>query len=156
MKQKIIDLKNKLLAIKFLRFFLSGGLSFLIDTGILISIKTIVFHGTDYRLFDTISIAKLISGTVGIIIMFGLNRLWVFTESKSSNLKKQTAKYLLVTALNLIFASILFSIFSSVLSQIFIRDYLIHLSLFVVIANLFTEATKMIVSFFAYKYFVFR
>lgn len=156
MNQKITQLKDKLLAIRFLRFFLSGGLSFLIDTAILITIKAVVFHGVDYRLFDSVSIAKLISGTVGIIIMFGLNRLWVFTEAKDKSLKKQGAKYLIVTIVNLVIASILFTFFSSIVTQLLGSNLSSHITLSVTLANFLTEGTKMIISFFAYKYLVFR
>lgn len=156
MKQSIINLKNRLFAITFLRFFLSGVLSFLIDTGILISLKAFAFNGVDVKILGTISLAKLISGTVGIILMFALNRVWVFTKSKEGSLKKQTAKYLIFTFLNLIFASILFSFYSTLVLQFFGNDIASHLTISVTLANLFTEGTKMVISFFAYKYLVFR
>lgn len=156
MKQQVVQLKNRLIAIRFFRFFLSGGLSFCVDTAVLILIKSLVFSGVDVKLLGTISIAKLVSGTFGIIVMFTLNRSWVFSESKEQSLKKQSAKYLAVTLVNLLIASILYGFFSGILSQVFPFEYLIHVSLFVVIANLLTEATKMIISFFAYKYLVFR
>lgn len=156
MNSKITDLKNKLLAIRFLRFFLSGGLSFVIDTAILISIKAVVFNGVDYKIFDTISVAKLISGTVGIILMFTLNRLWVFAESKESSIKKQGSKYIAVTVVNLLLASVLFSFFTTLVLQVMGDGFASHITITITLANLLTEGTKMIVSFFAYKYLVFR
>ncbi|MFS8131202.1 MAG: GtrA family protein [Candidatus Dojkabacteria bacterium] len=156
MKERIVLLKNRLFAIRFLRFFLSGGLAFLVDTGVLIIVKAVFFNGVDYKVLGTFSVAKLISGSFGIMVMFTLNRFWVFSESRGVSLRKQSARYLLVTVLNLIFASLLFPIFASLLSQVFTSDYLLHISLFLILTNLLTEGSKMIISFFAYKYLVFR
>ncbi|MEO6729293.1 MAG: GtrA family protein [Candidatus Dojkabacteria bacterium] len=156
MKERIANLKNKLIALKFIRFLISGGTAFLIDTAILISIKAIIFGGVDVKLLGTISVAKLVSGTVGIIFMFVLSRSWVFADAKESSIKKQTVKYLLYTGLNLIFASILYTFFSVLLSQIFPEQIIVHATIFIAFSNLLTEGTKMVVSFFAYKYLVFR
>ncbi|MEP7103813.1 MAG: GtrA family protein [Candidatus Dojkabacteria bacterium] len=155
MKSKITNLIHKLLALKFMRFLISGIFAFSIDTGILIFVKIVLFNGTDYKLFQVLSIAKLISASVGMITMFMLNRAWVFVESKNGNVKKQGAKYILINLVTLVIASILYSFYYSVITT-FLSGTTINTTILISLANFLTEGTKMVISFFAYKYLVFR
>jgi putative flippase GtrA len=156
---KIEKLYNQLTAIKFVKFFLSGGLAFLIDTSILLAIKYLFFGGEDVQILGTVSIAKLISSTAGILFMFTLNRNWVFSENKNKRISIQGAKYIAVTITNLLIANLLFSFYLSelaYLATISSADTTTLGGAITAFANLLSELSKMFISFFAYKYLVFR
>lgn len=154
--ERILKLYRQLLAVKFVKFFLSGGTAFLVDTGVLLGIKFIILGGTDILIFETVSVAKLVSSIAGITFMFFLSRTWVFSENKEKNVAVQGGKYLGVTIANLLIANILFGFFLTQLNYLFSPEVTSHLGVMTAVSNLLTEAVKMFISFFAYKYLVFR
>lgn len=156
---KLKEISNKLLRLKFLRFFISGFTAFLVDTVTLALATFLLFQGQNVMLLNSISIPKLISSTVGLFTNFILNRKWVFKINTSETVKKQAIKFILFSVANVLFASIIYNIYLGIVITIVET---IHLDLnglnntVLLLANIMTEGTKMVVSYFGYKYIVFK
>jgi len=144
---------------KFVRFFISGGISFLVDTIVLALTTFLIFQGQNVTILGTISIPKLLSAAVGLTTNFLLNRNWVFKVNNDRKIQNQAFKFILFSIINVFFASIIYNIY---LGAIFYLADLVHFDInglnntIILIANLATEGTKMVISFFGYKYFVFK
>lgn len=146
----IIKLKNKFITKEFLKYFVSGVSAFLVDLGLLNLIIFVLFEGDDKLAFDAISIAKIISSGIAIIVSFTLNRNWAFV-AKNSKMRYQVLKYAFVVTFNYFFAIALYSFFYKLLLGIGVSK-----ELSVNAGNFLTEGIKMVTTFFFYKYFVFK
>ena len=141
----------------FSKFFLSGVFSFLVDTIVLSVIIVLIFKGENVLLFGSISIAKLISSSIGLFTNFVLNRNWVFKAKSNGTIRRQSIKFITFSAVNVIFASIIYNIYLEIIIFLTTQFRLnIEMNFIFIFTNLITEGTKMIFSFFGYKYFVFR
>jgi putative flippase GtrA len=144
---------------KFSKFFVSGFSSFLIDSIALSFFTFSIFGGTNPVFLNSISIPKVLSSIIGLTTNFILNRSWVFRTTDKSLLRSQIIKFTCFSILNVLFGSIIYNVYLEI-----VRDLgsIVGLSstdlakLDVLLTNLITESTKMIVSFIAYKYFVFN
>jgi putative flippase GtrA len=158
MKEKFNKIKERALEHKFVRFLVSGVTAFLFDLIVLTIISFLFFQGSNYTIFGIISLPKFISSCFGLSLVFYINKNWVF-NSKNRKFTRQVPKFIAVSIFNIFFISVIFNIYyqfySPPLSSLTLNPNLIKL-----IINGFTsvssEGTKMLLSFFLYKYFVFN
>lgn len=138
---------------KFVRFFLTGGVAYLVDLSFLIIFKAFIFNGENVTVLGIISLPQLFAAILGLSVSFLLNKLWVFKSKK--NVKLQLTKFILVSLLNALLASILFTVYYSAINSIYfvasVDDKII-----VTFSSVLKELTKMGFSYFLYNSFVFK
>lgn len=144
--------KQELLSDKFVKYFIAGLIAFAVDTIVLYILKEGVFHGDGQKIFDIIYTSKLISATFGIIVSFYLNRRWAF-DARSGSVRKQGYKMAIVFAVNILLASIIFTIYFDLLD---LQNIINFGDTQITIANAATTGTQMFINFFLYKFIVFK
>ncbi len=137
------------LPLNFYKFFITGITTFLIDNTVLNIVYYIVLGGEDYEVFEKISISKFTAGFVAIMVGFYINRNWSFKETRDKKARNQITRYFLIFGINLVVASVLFPIYKDLVT--FMPDRL-EPSL----ANVITTSNIMFISYFSYRFFVFR
>ncbi len=139
MVQKI---KNIVLSKEFQKFFVVGGIAFLLDFGILtFEVYILNFQLT---LFEVVFIPNVISATVAIVFGFFAQRQWAFKERNKDKAFKEMSKYILVQLFNLVvFNSIIFGI-------------ILNFGVIVPISKILVVGMQTITSYVLYKYFVFK
>ncbi len=158
MREKIRKISQKALEHRFIKFLVTGGTGFLFDLIMLIIISFLFFQGTNYSIFGIMSLPKFISSLFGLSLVFYLNRNWVF-NAKNKNLNGQLGRFIIVSVINVFFVSIIFNLYY----QLYLPSFSalpLSQNMIKLIINGFTslssEGTKMLLSFFLYKYIVFR
>ena len=121
---KIKELKNNKRFMEVFRFLITGGLSFVVDYGILIGLTT--------GLSVNYLISSAISFTVSVIVNYYLCVLWVFDGADKSNDKKVVTMFIGSSVIGLIFNQILMYLFVSILG------------VFYMIAKIITTAIVMV------------
>ena len=121
---KIEKLKNSKRFMEMFRFVITGGLSFIVDYGILIGLTT--------GLSVNYLISSAISFTVSVIVNYYLCVLWVFDGADKSNDKKVVTMFIGSSVIGLIFNQILMYLFVSILG------------VFYMIAKIITTAIVMV------------
>ena len=121
---KIKELKNNKRFMEVFRFLITGGLSFVVDYGILIGLTT--------GLSVNYLISSAISFTVSVIVNYYLCVLWVFDGADKSNDKKVVIMFIGSSVIGLIFNQILMYLFVSILG------------VFYMIAKIITTAIVMV------------
>ena len=121
---KIEKLKNSKKFMEMFRFVITGGLSFVVDYGILIGLTT--------GLSVNYLISSAISFTVSVIVNYYLCVLWVFDGADKSNDKKVVTMFIGSSVIGLIFNQILMYLFVSILG------------VFYMIAKIITTAIVMV------------
>lgn len=121
---KIEKLKNSKRFMEMFRFVITGGLSFVVDYGILIGLTT--------GLSVNYLISSAISFTVSVIVNYYLCVLWVFDGADKSNDKKVVTMFIGSSVIGLIFNQILMYLFVSILG------------VFYMIAKIITTAIVMV------------
>ncbi len=133
------------------KYFVSGFTAFLVDTLVLNLVIFFVFGEEGTPLFGIITVPKLISGTVGIIVSFNLNRNWTF-DAKAKPKFKQGIKMAWSYLLSIILGAILITFYSDLIQEVLKLNEV----LFPTIANVLTTASIMVLNYFIYKNFVFK
>lgn len=126
---------------QFIRFFVVGAISFLVDTGILFFLKE--FLKFDLVLFGLISGANVISVMCGMVTSFMLNRHWAF-KAGEQKVMSQGGRFLVVFIVTYIGNQIVFGWFTNVLA--------IHY----LISKVLVTLLQMVTSFLMYKFYVFK
>ena len=121
---KIKELKNNKRFMEVFRFLITGGLSFVVDYGILIGLTT--------GLSVNYLISSAISFTVSVIVNYYLCVLWVFDGADKSNDKKVVIMFIGSSVIGLIFNQILMYLFVSILG------------VFYMVAKIITTAIVMV------------
>lgn len=121
---KIKELKNNKRFMEVFRFLITGGLSFVVDYGILIGLTT--------GLSVNYLISSAISFTVSVIVNYYLCVLWVFDGADKSNDKKVVIMFVGSSVIGLIFNQILMYLFVSILG------------IFYMVAKIITTAIVMV------------
>jgi putative flippase GtrA len=147
-------IKKALQKYTFIRFLISGGISFIVDFTVLLLITHIFFGGKNFSLFGFISLPQMIASIVGLSVNFLFNRAWVF-EKNESQLKSHVLKFIAFTVFNVLLASILFDMYYDIFTSIITTITIPFVSI-LLLASVAKEATKMVISFIGYKYFVFK
>lgn len=102
----INELKSNKKIMEIFRFVVTGGLSFVVDYGILVGLTTGL--GVNYL------ISSAISFTVSVIVNYFLCVLWVFDGADKSNDKKVVVMFVGSSVIGLVFNQILMYLFVSV------------------------------------------
>lgn len=148
-KRFIVDLMSK----TFLKFFVSGFSAFIIDTIILNILIFSLNDGVETApLFGIVTTEKLVSGSLGIIISFILNKYWTFSNQKSK-LISQGYKMFISYVFSILLGAVLITLYINILTWqnvIYIGNVIPTMS------NFLTVGTIMIMNFFIYKYIVFK
>lgn len=145
-------IRQELISDKFIKYFIAGIIAFIADTLVLYFLKSLVFEGDGDKILNLIYTSKLISGICGISISFYLNRKWSF-EATGKSAKSQGFKMSIVFAINIVLASIIYSIYYDALTW---QNILEFGKTQITIANAATTGTQMFFNFFIYKFIVFK
>lgn len=134
---------------QFIRFFISGGLAFLVDFGILM-VLLYVFKYTDSYTVGIFGVtlhlvyANLISTFLGTVVSFILNKYYAFqSRTNSRETSKQFSQFFVVGVFNYFVHNILFG-------------YATLLIIPAPVAKFVLIALQMVWSFFLYKIVVFK
>ncbi len=135
------------------RYFVSGVTAFLVDTAVLNIVIFLIFKSEGEALLGIITIPKLISGTIGIIVSFNLNRNWTFKSTDKPKMH-QSIKMAFSYTLSILLGSILITLYLDIFNSL---DFLkLDSVVLPTIANFFTTASIMVLNYFIYKNFVFK
>jgi putative flippase GtrA len=134
---------------QFIRFFISGGLAFIVDFGILMFLLYIVKYTDSYtvQIFGVtlhLVYANLVSTFLGTVASFVLNKYYAFqSRTGGRETSKQFSQFFVVGIFNYFVHNILFG-------------YATLLGIAAPIAKFVLIALQMIWSFFLYKIVVFK
>jgi putative flippase GtrA len=134
---------------QFIRFFISGGLAFIVDFGILMILLYIVKYNDSYtvQIFGVtlhLVYANLISTFLGTVASFILNKYYAFqSRTNTRETSRQFSQFFVVGIFNYFVHNILFG-------------YATLLGIPAPISKFFLIALQMIWSFFLYKIVVFK
>jgi putative flippase GtrA len=140
MRERVDQAKALFISPQFLRFFVIGFGVFIVDFTIL---NTLVYL-VDFDVFvlGIISLANVVSTTVGLILTFILNRYWTFGIKGRSRMGSQSMKFLGT------------AIVVWVLHQIAFGS-LVQLGVIHPVSKIIVMAVQMVVNFLLYKFVVF-
>lgn len=133
----------------FLRYFISGVTAFSVDNIILNLLK---FSGFNLQLFGFIYFAKVISSTVGVIVSFVLNRYWSF-KATEVKVKPQAIKMFYTFVFNIFLGALLYSIYFEIIQ---LQSFFSFGDFAPTLANIVATGTQMFITFFIYKFYVFK
>ncbi len=138
--KKIQKLYSIFTSQQFIRFFIIGITSFILDFALLSLVIVLFQISSEEHLKQTL--ANLLSSGIAIVFNYIIQRSWAF-ESKNANVAGEAGKFIAVHAFNLtVYQSILFSIVNY-----FLPAWL---------TKIMVTAVQIISSFILYKLFVFK
>lgn len=139
--RKHIDTITKIIkSPEFIKFVVVGGTAFLVDF-LTLNFFTVILNFKTY-LFNVLFVPNLISTGIAIIYNYFLQKNWAFKSEKKSY--SEAIRFLAVQVFNLIiFNGIIFGIITQA-------------GVSVQITKIFVTGMQLFVSYFLYKFFVFK
>lgn len=135
--------KSKSVALELIRFAVVGGVSFVIDFGLLIVFQEFVFK----NVANGVLISTALSFTISLIIHYFLASLWVFRGHRVDNTKAHAVAGSLFVVTNLVGLGI-----NELAMWVGVSIMAIHY----VVVKLFSTAVVMIWNYLCQKLFIFK